>query len=72
MDRFGNFVFCGLQTLAFSLQPLAFPRAFTGHGAIMAATVLKSAGAAFVRLGIILAGGKSILANMLMYAIMSV
>jgi chemotaxis receptor (MCP) glutamine deamidase CheD len=74
MERYGNsvFQFCGLKTLAFSLQPLAFPRAFTEHGAIMAATVLKSAGAAFVRLGIKLAGGKNILANMLMYAIMSV
>jgi len=48
------------------------PWAFTEHGAIMAATVLKSAGAAFVRLGIKLAGGKSILANLLVCAIMSV
>ena len=48
------------------------PFAFTEHGATMAATVLKSAGAAFVRLGIKLAGGKNILANLLVYAIMSV
>jgi hypothetical protein len=48
------------------------PWAFTEHGAIMAATAVKSAGAAFVRLGIKLAGGKNILASLLVYAIMSV
>jgi chemotaxis receptor (MCP) glutamine deamidase CheD len=48
------------------------PWAFTEHGAIMTATVLKSAGAAFVRLGIKLAGGKSVLASLLVCAIMSV